>query len=537
MGVVVFLLTWVSAIPTMPGAPGLTWDETYYHPVFKDAAGWVAHFASDPAAALSREGIDAGWQRTEELPPVVRWIGAVVVSLPNGGGWWNLAMMRLYPAAALGLTIALLYIIARRLVPGWWSFLPPVLYILHPRLWGHGQIAATETVFVLLTVLAIWIALHDLRRWKWRLLLGVVLGLTLATKVNGIILIVAIVFWLPMRHLFNGRRQQGAIGQDILLSIGLIASAPLIALAVWPWMWHDTGTRIHDYYIFVRDHAHQGLWYFGRPWNFNGPPTPVSYPLVIAHLVTPVALLVLFWLSIFGGLSRFVAQRKIAPARLLLVLLLLAPLTASSLPGSPKYDGIRLFLPVFAPAALLISIGLRDLLCWIRFATGHGARRWPGFVVAGILLIGFVPDGPPRPHLDFYNSIAFVIGRGQTVFPFEQTYWLNAFDARAVADINRLYPPGSRIMTRGFHGDTLPTLQAWSILNPELDVSGTPPLDAHIIQNRRGFWGNSDWIIWQERHPLIGWGRGPTGDYLVYLFDGRPPGSGPLPPGETGFPN
>ncbi|MCC5874826.1 MAG: glycosyltransferase family 39 protein [Candidatus Sumerlaeia bacterium] len=535
IGLIVFVATWVAAFPTMPGAPGLTWDETYYHPAFEDTASWTRLLFADPASALSAEGIRAGWERINELPPVVKWLGAAAVSIPHGGGWWHLAMLRLFPALAFGLTAMLMYIITRRMIPGWWAILPTVIYLLHPRIWGHGQIAATETVFACVTVLTIWIALQDLNRWRWRIALVIILGIALATKVNGLILIAAVVTWLLLRGVMEGRRKWGRTRNDSLLTLAVTLLAPLVAFAIWPWMWHETGARLYGYYVFVREHSHQGLWYFGRPWNFNGPPAPVTYPLVISQLVTPVWILLLFWLAIVGGLSRFFAQRRIHSHRLLLVLALLAPFTASSLPGAPKYDGIRLFLPLFAPAALLIPLGLRDLLAWMRLTLGRGRPR-RRLLLIGIPALLLLPlDGIRRPHIDFYNVITRVIATGERVFPFEQTYWLNAFDSRAINDVNRLYPPGSRIMTRGFHGDTLPMLQKWGVLNPELDVTGTPPLDAHIIHNRRGFWGNSDWIIWQERDPLLGWGSGPTGEPLIFLYDGRPPGSGPLPPGQTGF--
>lgn len=532
VGLAVALVTWLTAWPGFPGAPGLTWDETYYHPTFHDVSRWTAMALRDPGAALSPEGISQGWRRIDELPPVVKWIGAFFVSLPvPATGWAPLITLRAYPALALGLTTLFLILIGRRLMPGWWGVLPPAAYLLMPRVWGHGQVAATESVFALITVMTLWVALQDLQRWKWRLLLVLMCAIAMATKVNGLILVIALVGWLVFRPLFLGRLRGRASGRwrtDLLLAGALILFPPLLALLIWPWMWHDTLGRIGAYAAFIRDHAHQGLWYFGRRWNFNAPLVPPTYPLVITHLTTPLAVLAAFWLAVLAGTARLLAQRGTSGPRLLIALFVLGPLLASSLPGTPKYDGIRLFFPMFAPATLLLALGLRDITIWWRFAMGRGRGWQRRAVVLGLPALLLASDGAFRPKLDYYNALARAIGRPETIFPFEQTYWLNAFDAQAIAELNSLLPPGARIKTRGFHGDTLPLLQEWGVLEESFDVSGAdPPFDAHLIQNRRGFWGNADWTIWQERAPIATWGRGPTGEGLIFLYDGRPPGSGP----------
>ncbi|NJL73357.1 MAG: hypothetical protein HC888_18410 [Candidatus Competibacteraceae bacterium] len=48
----------------------------------------------------------------------------------------------------------------------------------------------------------------------------------------------------------------------ILLAIALVV-APIVAWLVWPWMWHDTPTRVWGYVEFVKTHFHQGVWYDG----------------------------------------------------------------------------------------------------------------------------------------------------------------------------------------------------------------------------------------------------------------------------------
>jgi 4-amino-4-deoxy-L-arabinose transferase-like glycosyltransferase len=537
LGLVVFLALWVSAIPTTPGAPGLTWDETFYLPTYVSVAQWTGQLVTSPRSALSHEGIMAGWGGINELPPVVKWLGALAVSLPNPGGWWNLAMARLVPALAFALTVVLMYLVARRFVTPVGATGASVLYLLHPAIVGHGQLAASETVYAAINMAVLWVALHDLRKWRWKIALVVGIGIALATKVNGVILLATILCWLVLPQvLFKGRKSLLPRPIDWSLLPSLLIVPPLVALALWPWMWQDTMERLEEYYRFIAQHDSWGLWYMGRQWNFNAPPAPWSYPLVTTHLVTPIALLAFFWLAITAGFARFVIQRGMSPGRLLLVMAMLAPMVASSLPNTPKYDGIRLFVPVFAPAAILVAIGIRDLGVLVRFMEWRRMVRPLQACLTAVFLFLLVVDEAPWPNIDHYNVVARMQGRGQTVFPHEVSYWLNGLDARAVQELNELYPPGTRFMPRAFHVGAFTQLQEWGVLDSTFTFGRNPPYDAHLVYNRMGFWGNSDWLMWQEREPLRAWGKGILGHPKVYLFDGRPPGSGPLPVGWSGFP-
>lgn len=501
----------------------MTWDEAFYYGPFQDVAAWTGLLFSDPGSALSSEGIHAGWFEIHELPPVVKWLGAATVSL-GGSGWTRLAALRIFPALAFGGSLALLYLIAGRITGSYrWAWLGPAIYALHPRVLGHAQIAATETVFAFVNLLVIWVAMHDLRKWRWKAALAGTLGLALATKVNGIVLIAVILFWLPTRHLIDpGLRRRSADWKDTSLSMGLaLVAAPLAAWAIWPWMWDDTVARIAEYRRFIAEHAHQGVWYFGEKWNFDADRLPVTYPLFIAHLTAPAALLALFWTGTIAGLTRLAWRRGLPAHAYLAALATLAPFLASSLPGTPKYDGARLFFPVFSGAALLTVIGLFWLARWIR-------KRWrkpPAFmngalIAAGVFLILAVPLS--RPSVDYYNLPVQLMTKGR--FPFEQTYWGNAFNPRVVEDLNEMMPPDARVKTRAFQGLIFSIYQDWGVLRGDIVFDGPPPYDAHLIHTRRGFWGQADWAIYSMRDPLAGWGEGPQGEPLIYLYDGRPPG-------------
>ena len=67
------------------GSHGMSWDEAYYYPAYVDVWEWLRHFFRSPAAALSPEGIVAGWQEIHELPPVTKWLGAIGVGMAPKG--------------------------------------------------------------------------------------------------------------------------------------------------------------------------------------------------------------------------------------------------------------------------------------------------------------------------------------------------------------------------------------------------------------------------------------------------------------------
>lgn len=523
----VFLATWLSARPGW-GGPGLTWDEAYYYPTFVDVAQWSGELFTAPARALSSEGLRRGWEEIHELPPVVKWLGAGATALASSSGWGALWGLRLVPAAAFAAAVALLFLIGRRLGGSLAGGAAAAVYILLPRVFGHAQIAATETVFAAITALVLWTALHDLSRWRWRVLLALALGIALAAKVNGVILFLMVVFWLVTRQAANRRLRIFSLKSDGLALVVLLVAAPLLCLAIWPWMWDETAARLHEYYLFVREHFHQGLWYLGERWNFRSQLAPPSYPFVIAHLTAPAWSIVLFWVGFLSVLVLAIRRFALRPPMYLLLLATAAPIAASSLPGTPKYDGIRLFFPFFLPAALIAVLGCRRLLVSIRPDLGRKLRMPPWAAMLLPAAAALIQALLLRPTIDYYHWPARLAAGGEAIFPFEQTYWGNALDRNVVEDLNEFLPPGARVKTLALQGATFDILKDWGVLREDIHFNGQPPYDFHLMQNRRGFWGNAEWSIY-GRTPLRKWGSGAGGEALIFLYDGRPPGAAPAP--------
>ena len=202
------------------------------------------------------------------------------------------------------------------------------------------------------------------------------------------------------------------------------------------------------------------------------------------------------------------------------MLLLLAPFLASSLPGSPKYDGIRLFFPVFGPAALLAGLGVFWFCRWLQLK--HGYQSYKLKLAAFIPLALALPI--TRATIDHYNTPTRFMAADEPAFPFEVTYWGNGLNRGVVQDLNEMLPQDARVKTLALQPVILELYQDWGLLRPDIQIDPPPHYDVHLVQNRRGFWGNAEWSIYLNRDPLATWGKGAGGEPLIFLYDGRPPG-------------
>ncbi|MCC6547231.1 glycosyltransferase family 39 protein [Candidatus Sumerlaeota bacterium] len=522
-----FLATWIRATAVWPeGAPGLTWDEAFYYPTFLAVRDWVGLLFSNPIVAISDTSIQAGWAQIHELPPVVKWLGAACVSIP-ADGWSNLVALRIFPAAANATNFLLLFLVGRKIMPAGAAVFAPLVYAALPVVQGHGQLAATETVFITVTLLTALAALQDLAKWKTKILLGVCCGLALATKVNGIILCAVVLFWLSTNSFLRARRF-GMTFKHHCTAIGLVlVLAPTVALLIWPWMWHHSLDRLAEYWSFIQNHAKQGVWFEGKRWNAGGTDLPMSFPLKMIWISTPVIISVFLSMGAILLLFRACQRRSIPPAAWLLILLTIAPLAAAMLPSSPRYDGTRLFLPMFAPWVILAVKGAFDTLTWWRLRARRQAARnlrilGPN-VISAIILGAWILATSHLASID-YSILQRRDMDKVRIYPHENTYWGNAINSECVLGMNQMLPHGARIKTLALQVDALRIYQQWGVLRGDLVIDPEPPYDAHLLQNRKGFWGNAEWWLYAERQPLMTWGRGPTNEPLVLLFDGRPPG-------------
>ena len=133
----------------------------------------------------------------------------------------------------------------------------------------------------------------------------------------------------------------------------------------------------------------------------------------------------------------------------------LVMLAVASAPKTPRYDGVRLFLPVFPFLALLGGKGSLVLVRWVERMGSARLTRWVaaaiGLAIAaegGWALVSYYPF-----ELSYFNSIVGGLP-GAEKRGFETTYWGEALNDDVLTQLNNL-PDGSSVCPLAMHAECL----------------------------------------------------------------------------------
>lgn len=231
--------------------------------------------------------------------------------------------------------------------------------ILMPRVFAHGHIANIESLvgmFLTCTTLmtaGLWpdllAAWHARARSRWSVpwkpvaLTGVLLGLTLLTKIQGVLFPIPFALWAVLQF---GRR--GITGVAV---VGMI-SASVLFLG-WPWLWIDPVANFREY-LGQGSRVHLYCWYLGQ--RYLDSDVPWHYPFVVFATTVPLGLFIL------GGIGLWICskdqKRGFSQAREQLILaVILFSLGLFALPSVTVYDGERLFLVAYPLFAVFVGRG------------------------------------------------------------------------------------------------------------------------------------------------------------------------------------
>ena len=388
-------------------------DESFYVHAAKNIAGWVQQIFSEPSVALSQDSIDRAWRYNWEHPALMK--------LSFAWSWLAHEALGIFPRESTafrfpgmlsaGLLLWLIYAWGASVMSRCGALFAALAFATMPRVFYHSHLDCFDVpiaFFLTLSAYAYWRSLSDAR---WAPLLGLVFGLALATKHNSWMLpgVFLIHFaWLRAAQRCSGTSERASFRWLLaMLSIG-----PLVFLATWPWLWHDTWSRIGAYASFHLRHVHYTYQYLGV--SYFEPPLPVSVPFVMTLFTVSAAVLAL---AIIGVIDQRQALRPPwrvqageAVAELSSVLWLgcaFAPLLAIALPTSPIFGGTKHWFPAYPFVALFAGYGLVALLEYAEVAWWTG-RRWPSLAFAALCLApGFVQTAHSHPFgLSHYMPIA-----------------------------------------------------------------------------------------------------------------------------------
>jgi len=432
--VVVLFLLCLSAILFTANDYGITYDEPHYASAGARYAAWWALAFRSPSQAFRHDAVENAWRLNHEHPPLQKvasgfsqqWFGSVLLGLMAA---------RLPSGLWFALTCCALYLFTRR-VWGWRGGLFSALaFATMPRVVAHGHFVALDMPITAWFFVTAGLTAEAMRRrsWWWTALAGVAFGLALLSKVNALFLPVLLVPWVLLWH----RSQWPKLA--VLLAIG-----SAVFFAGWPWLWISPLGHLQSYLAFHFRHAAYNIWYLGKLYQY----APWHYPFVMTGVTTPALLLA----AALIGLPRCWPRRGQDGERALLILGLVVTLAPSALPTSPKYNGVRLFLPAFPFLAALAGGGYEWLTA--RLAGMQALRRPEQARVAALLaiLLGAALVAPgvravehTHPYqLAYYNALVGGTA-GATRHGFETIYWGQVV-SEAVSFVNSIERARPRVL-------------------------------------------------------------------------------------------
>jgi 4-amino-4-deoxy-L-arabinose transferase-like glycosyltransferase len=501
-GVIAVLIGLLTSLVLLRGERdiGYVRDEGIYFEASRHYAAWVARWMDEGEAANTAEVRDRYFALNHEHPALMKIAAGLsarllaeppdaeflaeldAISDPKQRAWRRElaaveggkfpilregAAMRLPAILLTGFGAMLLFLAGRRLgggtlggllAAGWFVLLPHVAF--------HASLHAFDVPIAVMTLALALAWLRALGDWRWGLLLGPLLGVAIAVKHNALFLgpLFALHLWvcLAMRWKQTGQRPRLAQALPLPL-ISMATLGPLVAIALWPWLWDDTLARIAEYFAFHREHSYYNMEFRGV--NYNRPPLPIAYPFVMTWATVPSALLLLAGIGLMLALrtlrnpralrhlGRFGPTREstkpqrssvaVRPSRwheplseldgreepLLLVGLALFPICLIALPSIPIFGGTKHWLTGYPFLALLAAMGWGRL--WWRARTL--LRAWPKLMQRGpvvVLIAVLLPAGWSTLHGHPYNLSQYAPlaggARGAAAAGYNRGFWGHA---------------------------------------------------------------------------------------------------------------
>ncbi|MEZ6064410.1 MAG: phospholipid carrier-dependent glycosyltransferase [Planctomycetaceae bacterium] len=358
----------VGELPNLPQGPGLTLDEVFnIHAGVSLARGLMVDGFGllDPAR---RAQLFDGPGYNPDHPPLGRLaIGAthdltvtIVPALKPGQRGYSLVAARVAPAIAFSLTVLLVGWAAGRWYGATAAAVAAITLATVPRVFAHGHLASLESFIGLTftaTVLGIaewWVRRPEhespttrslpLPPWRAVTLAGALLGLTLLTKIQAVLIPLPVGAWALWTF--------GPRCLSRLVVFGLVGVT--VFLVGWPWLWEAPVERTLQYLGRGVDRPTLYCFYLGT--RYADIDVPWHYPFLMTLLTLPIGTLGLITCGLWSRRGRANSLLR-DPRSTLLATVILFVLTFFALPGITNYDGARLFLVVFPLLSLLAGRG------------------------------------------------------------------------------------------------------------------------------------------------------------------------------------
>jgi 4-amino-4-deoxy-L-arabinose transferase-like glycosyltransferase len=480
------------------GNIGVTRDEPAYIAASQSYSEWFHRLVFGPHGILNRSVIDASWSVNNEHPPFDKILSGVVWGLTNDL-LSDLLAHRLANMLLFGVMAAFLYhMVADEL--GDWSAIGTIAALLTmPRLFFHAHLAALDVPAAGMIVIVTYVfwRTKESARFRYTILLGLVWGLAIATKINAAFVLPTLFLWaLIFRRKFY-----------ILLRLALCTLIGLpVFIGIWPWLYYETVARVEAFLSLQTVSPWEIPQYYLHkifmtpPWHF---------PFVMLVAVVPLGTCIV---SGLGTLRGFLRRRDRAFV-FLLVFNALVPLLLVAAGQTMVYDNERLFMPAFPFLAALAGSGFG----WIVKSAGALFVRFriPKFltpiVVFAAACVVWIPPILSMitfsPYwLSYYSETVGGLP-GAAKLGLETTYWCESYH-EAVLYINANAQPGDTIWAPPSTVDVLVYYQMQGILRKDVVLASSTNLESVFGSEALGKqavedFSDADFVVIQQRESLL----------------------------------
>jgi 4-amino-4-deoxy-L-arabinose transferase-like glycosyltransferase len=467
----VYLIILAATAPDM----GFVRDEGYYFKASEQYGGFFdTLFSRRFLDAFSEAEIQRDFSYNTEHPALVKLTQAITYRV--GHKWLGVTGpsqgFRLTGFLFAALSLFATYLLGAELVSKRAGFIAALLLAAMPRYFYDAHLACFDVPITALWTLALatfWRGLTspiELARRR-AVVAGVIFGLALATKLNALFLPpIFVLIWLHQRG------TKGVIsvvsspsgGLDLRLPDVpwvLVSSAvigPLVFIALWPWLWHDTIQRILNYVGFHLHHEHYPILFFQD--MLVRPPFPLSFAWVMTAFTVPSPVLILGAIGLVHAV--FAAIAKHSTADFALALGVFVPILLLSIPGTPIFGGVKHWYNALPALAVLAA---RSIEIAIEGAKGALPKLAPIAAPAAIVLAvlpGALGTAASHPNgIAFYNEIAGGF-RGGAELGMQRSFW-GGLNRPLMPQLAR-EAPGSRVFFDHMNYDSLLMYQREGVL-------------------------------------------------------------------------
>lgn len=419
----VFVVLYTAALLLSVDDLGYARDEGFYFHAARRYQAWFQLLWADSAAAFAV--VDSYWNTNAEHPALIKSLFALSHGLLWDAGP-RFAMEGTsfrFPAIVLSsVGVGLVYLWGSRASGRLAGVVAAVSLAAMPRFFYHAHLACFDAPVVTMWTLCAYCWWRSLQRggWWWPLIVGVSFGLALNTKHNAWFLPIvcslhAALALLPRAS--RGLQRKVLLRRSLASLVAMATIGPLLFVATWPWLWHDTLGRVQAYAKFHLLHVYYNMEFLGD--NYWKPPMPRGYAFVMTAATVPVVTLACFVVGMVGRVRRDVLpifsrafasnteRSRIDGATTVLWLGAIGVQYAAwLLPTTPIFGGTKHwmtaypFLVLFAGSGVLLAVR-RARTSWLR--VGHLDRLVAGSsalelaVAAAVLIAPVVETAHAHP--------------------------------------------------------------------------------------------------------------------------------------------